>query len=159
MRRVWLLAPLLLPVVGCAPGNCDPSQAGFFDGISCQTSGAYDRRQTQLQNNVSAARANLYRQQSFADSAAADADAAQTQRDKAVRDLQSIARENAVLKARLVAASRREGADRSLIAQRQAELSRLERDRSALQQHGADPAQVQQLESRRRALVEAASQL
>lgn len=156
---VLMLVAGLAGLAGCAPGNCDPSQAGFFDGISCQASGAYDTRQNQLQGNLAAARANLYTQQGRADAAAADADAAQTQRDNAARNLQTMARENAVLRARLNAAARRDGANRTLVAQRQAELARLEQDRAAAQQSGASPGQVQQLEQRRRALVEAAANL
>ena len=157
MRKLALAA--LLGVAGCASGNCDPSQAGFFDGIGCQTSGAYDQRQYQLQNNLSAARANLYNQQGRADAAAASADAARSERDRSARNLQAMGRENATLQARLNAAARRDGADRALVAQRQSELSQLERDRAAAAARGADPAEVQRLEQRRRALLDAASNL
>lgn len=157
--KAGLRLALLLGLAGCAQGNCDPSQAGFFDGIACQSSGAYDQRQNQLQNNLSSARANLYDQQSRANAAAADADAAQTQRDRAARNLQAMGRENAALRTRLNAAAQRDGADRALVAHRQAELSQLERDRAEAARRGADPAQVQQLEQRRRALLDAASNL
>ncbi len=157
----WAVLPLaaLAGLAACAPGNCDPSQAGFLDGISCQASGAYDTRQNQLQGNLAAARANLYNQRGQADAAAADADAAQTQRDTAARNLQAMQRNNAALRARLNADAQRDGANRVLIAQKQAELAQLERDRAAAQRAGASPADVQRLEQRRQSLVDAISNM
>lgn len=157
--RAVLPLALLHGLAGCASGNCDPSQAGFFDGVACQSSGAFNQRENRLQDNLSGARANLYRQQSRANAAAADADAAQTQRDQMARNLQTMARENASLRARFNAAAQRDGANRALIAQRQAELSQLERARIAAERRGASPAEYEQMEQRRRALVDAASSM
>jgi hypothetical protein len=66
-------------------------------------------------------------------------------------------RQNAVLRSRLDAASRREGADRTAIARQRAELNRLEHDRDAAQRTGASPEQLRELERRQRALVDALS--
>lgn len=54
--RAWIGGLTALLLVGCAntPEECDPGTAGFFDGISCQTSGAYDEEARQLDQKAEA---------------------------------------------------------------------------------------------------------
>ena len=150
---------LAASLAACAPGNCDPSTAGFFDGIACQSSGAFDQRQNRLQTDLSGARNNLQLERGRADAAAYDANQAQGEQSRMSGRLAAMGRENAVLRARLNTAARQQGTDTNLVRQRQAELAALERDRTAAARSGANPAQVADLERRRRLLLDAAAGL
>ena len=144
---------------GCATGNCDPSTAGFFDGVSCQSSGAYDLRQNQLQGNLASARYNLQVERGRANAAAADADQARSEETRLSGGLSVMARENVGLRRRLAVAARQEGASAETARRQQNELAALERDRASAARGGATPDQVADLERRRRVILDAAAGL
>lgn len=154
-------AAAALVVSGCAatPGNCDPSQADFFSGIACESSGAYSARNAQLNSNLAAARTNLQVERSRAAAGSIDLGAAQSEQNRAATSLVSLQRQNASLRAQLDAAARRQGADQVAVARQRAELAQLERDRDAAQRNGAGQDEVRELARRERAVADAVSGL
>jgi chromosome segregation ATPase len=68
---VWLVA-----LASCSSTGCDPSRAGFLEGISC-TSGGYQQREAFLNQGVAQAQANMLEERAQAASAAQTAAAAQ----------------------------------------------------------------------------------
>lgn len=155
----WIVLGSVAMLAGCAttPGACDPTQAGFFSGISCESSGAYGSRDTSLRSNLASARANLASDRMRANDANVDAGAALDDQARARSALSRVRQQNTSLRARLDAASRREGANVSAINQQRAELSQLERDRASAERGGSSPDAVRDIQRRQKALLDATS--
>lgn len=157
VSRVLLAFLPLGALTACAPGNCDPAQADFFTGIAGQASGCYAARNQTLQTNLQSARTDLQRQQSLARAAAIDKGAAEAERDRAATRLHAMGNDMAHLRQLLNDASRREHVDRVALQRQQSDLESLERDRRTAMSRPADPAEVQELERRRKALLDSAT--
>ena len=138
MRPLIVLG--VLGLAGCAtdPGSCDPAQAGFFSGISCEGSGAYTTRDSTLRSNLAGARANLANERIRAGNANIDANDAVAAQSRASSEPSAMRRQNASLRARLDTASRREGADVAAVNRQRAQLDRLERETVAAARPSAD---------------------
>lgn len=154
-RATTYLLPLTL--MACANGNCDPTQAGFFSGISGEVSGCYAARDRVLQNNLSAARTDLDQQMFRARATATDRAAAENEREFNRGRLRAMGNENAILRRRFESAPQQESAARAAVSRRLSELDELERDRRAALTQTPDPAAVQALDRRRRALLDSAT--
>ena len=145
------LLPLLL-FGACAAQNCDPATAGFFGGIGC--AGAFDQQEKVQQQQLNDARRNLAIQRAAADAAARDRAAAEANLASMQARLSDIQQQDVELRRRIDAARRRQGADTAAVQHAQAELDALEatRRRAAA---APDPAAVQELERRQRAVLDA----
>jgi hypothetical protein len=152
------LSPTLV-LAGCATGTCDPAQAGFFSGMACESSGGYARRQDMLHNQLDSARDDLQQQIALRRTAAADAAAAQAQRDASASRLRAANRETAAIRLKLDAAARQQGVDQSVVQRQRAELDGLERQRNAAASQGADAATIQENNRRLNALRDIVSTL
>lgn len=155
----WIVLGSVAILGGCAttPGACDPTQAGFFSGISCESSGAYGSRDSSLRSNLASARANLASDRMRASDADADAGAALDDQARARSALSRVRQQNASLRNRLDAASRRDGANVAAINQQRADLNQLERDRASAERSGSNPAAVREIQRREKALLDATS--
>ena len=156
MRALAALAALGLSA--CAPGQCDPSQAGFLSGIGCETSGSYATRSQYQQSALAQQNANTLQMRAAAADEGARANQAVLSRDQAQGRLSAVDRQTAQLRARLNAARARGGADQARLEAAQAELATLERQRAQVPA-GATEDQVRALEARRRRLAEQMSGL
>lgn len=115
-----------LALAGCASVDCDPSRAGFLDGIGCEN-GGYQRREAFLQQGAAQAQANALTQQASAFQAHTDATSAQT-------DLNTRRRELARLDARLNDLQRRVRAAKAGQTNDPQAVQRAESDFAALAQ-------------------------
>jgi chromosome segregation ATPase len=151
LRRAAVLLPLLL-AAGCATPNCDPRNAGFFDGLGNEASGCYARNQQRQEQELAAARADLARQR--AATAAAQADAAAATRDLAAMQerLNAVAAESHTMRGRIAAARARQNADLAAVQRAQDQVDALARDVSRARA-APNPAAVQELERRRQELL------
>ena len=156
MRRLLLLSAVFLSGCATTPGDCDPTRADFFSGISCESSGAYNSRDMTLRSNLASARANLANSRTQASDANADAGAALDAQSRAGAALSRLRRQNASLRARLDAAARRDGVNLAAVNQQRAELDRLERERATMERTGASPEAIREMQRRQNALVDAA---
>ncbi len=153
MSRWWALAAVLA-VPACAPGQCDPSQAGFLSGIGCEASGSYRTRNQVQQSALAQQNANALQARASAQDEGSRANEALLSRDQARRRLGGVDAQTRSLRQRLAAARSRGGVDRVRLDQAQNELDTLDRQRAGLNQ-GATEAQVQALEAQRRRAAEA----
>lgn len=141
----------LLGLAACTPQACDPSQAGFFSGIGCETSGSYGVR-NQYQRSALAQESSLALQnRANAIDAGQRANDAILSRDEAQRRLSSTDRRTAQIRASLAAARSRRNVDRTRLDEAQSELARLQRDRTSLQR-GASAEQIRAYEERQQRL-------
>lgn len=140
-------------LAGCAPGACDPSQAGFLSGIGCDASGSYATRSQYQQSALAQENANALQMRAAASNEGARANQAVLSRDQAQGRLSAIDRQTSQLRARLNSARARGGADQARLDAAQAELGALERQRAQVPQ-GATEDQVRALEAQRRRLAE-----
>ena len=142
-------------LAGCATGNCDPSQAGFFSGMSCEASGAYTQRNVSQQQTLAQSRAAALQQRAAASEAQDDATQAQLTLDQRQRRLRALDVQNASLQRRLTALRANNQVDQSRLASVQVQLDALRRQRAAVQ--GApDDASVRNMEQQQQRLLEIA---
>lgn len=73
MRQLLLLSAVFLSGCATTPGDCDPTRADFFSGISCESSDAYRSRDLTLRSNLANPRANLANSRAQATDASVDA--------------------------------------------------------------------------------------
>lgn len=151
MRAFAALA--VLGLSACAPGQCDPSQAGFLSGIGCEASGSYATRSQYQQSALTQQNANALQMRAAASDEGTRANQAVLSRDQARGRLNAVDRQTAQLRARLSAARARGGADQVRLDAAQAELATLERQRAQIPT-GATEDQVRALEAQRRRLAE-----
>lgn len=153
MKSAGAVAVLaLLGLAACTPQACDPSQAGFFSGIGCETSGSYGVR-NQYQRSALAQESSLALQnRANAIDAGQRANDAILSRDEAQRRLSSADRRTTQIRASLAAARSRRNVDRTRLDEAQSELARLQRDRASLQRGGASAEQLRAYEERQQRL-------
>ena len=151
--RAALVVLAAAGLAGCAPGACDPSQAGFLSGIGCEASGNYTTRSQYQQSALAQENANALQMRAAASNEGARANQAVLSRDQARGRLSAIDRQTSQLRARLNAARARGGADQARLDAAQTELGALERQRAQVPQ-GATEDQVRALEAQRRRLAE-----
>ena len=152
MRALGAVAALVA-LAGCAPGQCDPSQAGLLSGIGCETSGGYAARNQYQQSALAQQNAGMLQMRAAASDENARASQAVLSRDQARNRLNVVDRQTSQLRARLNAARARGSADRGRLDAAQSELNALERQRSQLPQ-AATEEQMRALEAQRRRLSE-----
>lgn len=143
-------------LAGCAPGACDPSQAGFLSGIGCEASGNYAIRNRYQQSALSQESANALQAHAAAGEERSRASDALVTRDQARARLGAIDAETRRLRAHLAAARARGTAESSRLEAAQADLDALLQQRRQVTA-GASDAELQALEARRRRAVEAIS--
>lgn len=143
-------------LAGCAPGACDPSQAGFLSGIGCEASGNYATRNRYQQSALSQESANALQAHAAAGEERSRASDALVTRDQARARLGAIDAETRRLRARLAAARARGTAESGRLEAAQADLDALLQQRRQVTA-GASDAELQALEARRRRAVEAIS--
>lgn len=152
MRTVLALGAAAL-LAGCAPGQCDPSQAGFLSGMGCEASGSYGVRSQYQQSALAQQNTNALQMRAAASDEGARANQALLSRDQARGRLNAVDRQTSQLRARLNAARASGRADQSRLDAAQAELNALERQRGQVSQ-SATEEQVRALEAQRRRLAE-----
>ena len=150
----WIVLAAVLAVPACAPGQCDPSQAGFISGIGCEASGSYATRNQYQQSALAQQNANALQARASAQDEQSRANEALLSRDQARRRLGSVDVQTRSLRQRLASARSRGSVDRARLDQAQTELDALERQRAGLNQ-GATESQVRALEAQRRRAAEA----
>jgi hypothetical protein len=151
-RRLALLP--LLALGACAAQNCNPSTAGFFDGIGCEVSGANSQNERALQNTLVNARTDLARQRAAAQAAGAQRSADEANLAAMQARLRDTARQDAQLRRQVDAARARQGAGAAGVVRAQTELDGLERARSAAAA-APSPGAMEDVERRRRAVTDA----
>ena len=154
MIRHFVAAAAVAALSGCAPGACDPSQAGFLSGISCEASGSYATRSRYQQSALAQESANALQARAAAGEERSRAADALVTRDQARSRLNAVDAETRRLRARLAAARARGNADTGRLGAAQAELDALQQQRSQLG-NGASEGDLRALEARRRRAAEA----
>lgn len=152
MRALLPLGVLAL-LAGCAPGQCDPSQAGFLSGIGCEASGSFTSRNQTQQTVLMQQNSNALQQRAAAIDEGSRANQALLSRDQARRRLGAVDRETAQLRARLNAARAGGRTDAGRLDAAQVELAALERQRNQVS-GSATEDQVRAIEAQRRRLAE-----
>ena len=153
IRRIAVLA-VLAALPGCAPGACDPSQAGFLSGIGCEASGSYTTRNRYQQSALAQESGNALQARAAAGEERSRVADALVTRDQARTRLNAIDAETRRLRARLAAARARGTSDSGRLGAAQAELDALQQERSRLGSSTSD-ADLRALEARRRRAAEA----
>lgn len=151
-RAAAVVAALAGALAGCASTNCDPSQAGFLDGIGCARNGAYQQRESALQYGAAQAQANALTQQAAA--AQAHTDALSAQQDLAARRRQMARLDGRLndLQHQLRAARARQGADQVVVQRAESDYSALAQLQAAAR---ADPTadELQAIDQRQSKLL------
>jgi hypothetical protein len=143
---------LVATLAGCAPSNCDPSQAGFISGIGCEASGAYSQRRQMQQAQLASSRASVLAER--ANAAAAQDEAAMSQaalRDRQQR-LRAVDSQNAALRRRLATLRASNSVDQSRLAAAQGQLDELNRERANIAT-APDDVSVRDLETQQKKLL------
>ena len=151
--KIALALVAAVGLAGCAPGACDPSQAGFLSGIGCEASGSYSTRSQYQQSALAQQNANALQMRAAASEEGARANQAVLSRDQARGRLSAVDRQLSQLRARLNAARTRGGADQARLDAAQAGLGALERQRAQVPQNATED-QVRAVEAQRRRLAE-----
>lgn len=144
---------LALLLGACAPGQCDPSQAGFLSGIGCETGGSYRVRNQVQQSTLAQQNDNALQARAAAQDEQSRATDAVLTRDQARRRLNTVDQQARQLRARLNAARRRGTVDQVRLDQAQQELDGLQRQRAQVPGQATDE-QVRALEARQRRSAE-----
>ena len=149
MRALLLAGTVAL--AGCAPGNCDPSQAGLLSGIGCEANGGFAARnqaqQAQLAQDGASARAAQQSQQ-YEQGRATNAILT---RDQARQRLGALDRRTAQLRAQLARQRRSGRASQAQLNEAEAQLAALQRQRGG---GATSDAQMRALEDRQRRAAE-----
>ena len=153
MLRFAVPLTALALLAGCAPGSCDPSQAGFLSGIGCEASGAYTTRHNAQVASLAESRAAALQGQADAGQAQDQATSAQMALGERQRRLRQINSQNAVLSRRLSALRATNGADQGQLGRAQAQLAELNR-RSAVTPATASAADLRDVEQKQRELAD-----
>lgn len=158
MKSTLVLMALVVGLVGCASGNCDPDQAGFIGGIGCQASGAYGQRTQSLQAQLSASRSAALQERAAALSAQQDAAASETALAERRQQLQAIDRQNAVLQRKLRALQASNRIDKARLAKANAELASVKQQRATAGPN-PDDAELRDLQQHQQRLQNVVSSL
>jgi hypothetical protein len=142
---------LLTALAACSAADCDPSRAGFIDGIGC-AGGGYQLRQTSLNQGVAIAQANELEQKAKATQAAGTAASAQADLAARQRRMAKLDANLAGLRQRLHVASARQGVDQQAVRQISAQIDELYRQQAASRSNPVD-ANLHAMEDRQRQLV------
>jgi chromosome segregation ATPase len=148
----------LAALAGCAAGSCDPSQAGFFSGIGCEASGAYGARNQMQRSALAQSRSQALQEEAGAGQAQSEAASAEASLNERRRQLDTLDRETASLRARLGRLRGSNRVDQGRLAVARAQLDELQRRRAALPA-SASEAQIEELERKRTALFDVAKGL
>ena len=154
MWRPIRFAPLALlcGVAACATTGCDPSQAGFFEGINCGANGGYQQREVALDQGLAQAQANMLQQRAQAAQAAGAANAAQAELAERRRQMSRLDARLADLRHQLRVAAARNGADQDAIHRISVHLADLSREQDAARNDPAE-ADMHAIEDRQRQIV------
>lgn len=137
----------------CAPGQCDPSQAGFLSGIGCEAGGSYRVRNQVQQSALAQQNDSAFQARASAQAEQSRATEAVLTRDQARRRLNTVDQQTKQLRARLNTARRQGTVDQVRLDQAQQELDGLQRQRTQLPTQSTDE-QVRALEARQRRAAE-----
>jgi hypothetical protein len=153
MRHIeqFAVSLLLVTLAGCASTGCDPSRAGFFEGIAC-SGGGYQQREAVLSQGLAQAQANALAEQANAAQAASSASAAQASLAARQRDMARLDANLADLRRRLKAAATRYGSNQEAIRRISYQMDALAHQQEVAKAD-LQSADMHALEDRQRQLV------
>jgi hypothetical protein len=139
---------LLVALTACSSTGCDPSRAGFLEGIGC-ANGGYQQREAVLDQGLAQAQANQLEQRAQATAAANTAVAAQAELAARRREVVRLDGRLASLRQQLQVAAARSGGDQEAIRRVSAEMAELSRQQDAARRSPMD-ADMRAIEDRQR---------
>ena len=159
VEQMYRFVPLLLVVALAAwtSTGCDPSRAGFLEGIGC-ANGGYQQRQQILGQGLAQAQANELQQKAQATSAANSASAAQNELAARRRKIAQLDAGLADLRRKLQIAADHQGPDQRSVHDASIRVAELIRQQDAAKR---DPmaANLQDIEDRQHKLVKLLDEL
>jgi hypothetical protein len=142
---------LLVALAACSSTGCDPTRAGFLEGINC-ANGGYQQRELVLNQGLAQAQANELEQKAQAAEAANAATTAQAQLAARQRQMAGLDAKLGNLRQKLKAAAARQGADSDAIRRISVQMADLSRQQDAAR-HDPLEANMRAIEDRQRQIV------
>ena len=118
----------MLLLAGCASTGCDPSRAGFIEGITCDSNGGYQNRAASLGNGLAEAQTRAWEESRRARLAGEKADAAQTELSVRKAEMDRYDRNLQDMKRRINQAAAKDKADRETVRTIMRKLTELEHE-------------------------------